>query len=86
MKMTASALKRHYELKTNGMFFTRNNMKFAGDTMSNFYVSAKPVTLTSISGEQRACWELTRRKPVKHGLWASRYFDIETFKVVHLAN
>lgn len=83
--MTASRLKLLYEQTQGGPYFTRKNMKFCGDTMSNYYVSAKPVEVTSIAGELYTCWELTRRKPVKHNAQFSVYFDTTTFKKIVLA-
>jgi len=83
-KMTASRLKASYESIIDGMFFTRNNMKFAGDTMSNYYVPAATVMVETWSNDQPIeCYELQRRKPVKHGLSGSSYFNAETFAIVH---
>jgi hypothetical protein len=77
--MTPSELKRNVERGADGHFFTRNNMKFAGDTMRNYGVRAKPVTIETYSYGEVQCWELYRKKPVKHGLADSAYFDIKTF-------
>lgn len=83
-RMTASELKRQYELHNpNGKFFTGENMKFAGDTMSNYYVPADTCLVMNFSGETFRCYELQRKKPVKHGLIKSAYFAIDTFKQIH---
>lgn len=58
-------------------FFSRCNMKFAGDTMRNYGVRARPVTIQTYSGAAE-CWELYRKRPVKHGLCASAFFDVQT--------
>ena len=72
--MNASELKHHYEINNpKGHFFTRNNMKFAGDTMKNYGVR-----------DTGSNWELYRRCPVKHGLNSSAYFDKVTFKQVYI--
>ena len=55
--MTASELKRKYEIAhPDGLFFSRNNMKFLGDTMSNYGVR-----------DAGTHWELYRKRPVKAG-------------------
>ena len=67
--MTPSELK--YNVETNGWdsyFFTRSNMKFFGDTMKNYGCRDNGDT-----------WELWRKRPVKHGLSSSAYFDKKTF-------
>lgn len=68
--MTPSELKRQYEsAHPNGLFFSRNNMKFLGDTMSNYGVR-----------DAGSHWELYRKKPVKQGVRNSMYFDKITFR------
>lgn len=59
-------------------FFTRKTMAFFGDTMRNYGVRK-----VQVNGE--SLYELFRRKPVKHGLRDSAYFNAETFERVHLA-
>ena len=76
--MTPSELKRKVEA-TGSLYFTRNNMKFAGDTMRNYGVRAKPVAIETYTYGKVECWELYRKKPVKHSLNASAYFDVHTF-------
>lgn len=63
----------------NSRFFSRANMKFAGDTMRNYGV-AGPVEITTNTGERLQAYELFRRRPVKHGLSASAYFCASTFR------
>ena len=82
--MTAAALRAaHESAHPESLFFSRENMRFAGDTMSNFAVAADPVTFTTYSGETVTCWRLYRRRPVKHGLRGAFYFDCETFERRH---
>ncbi len=71
-KMTTAYL-RLMVVRTGSYFFTSNTMKFFGDRMSNYGVRS--------AGEN---WELYRRKPVKHGLQESAYFNKETFERVHI--
>lgn len=83
--MTPSELKAQLERRgTETHFFSRRNMKFAGDTMRNYGVCS--AVITTNSGEENVeCWEVYRRRPVKHGLQASAFFrkdDLtQTFKV-----
>lgn len=81
-KMTPSTLKYHVE-QTGSYFFTRSSMKFFGDSMRNYGVRSKPVTVTNSLGESIECWELYRKEAVKHGLWESAYFNTKTFERVH---
>lgn len=82
--MTASKLRAmHESANPESLFFDRKSMRFFGDTMANYGVSPDPVAFTTHSGDKVTCWELYRRKAVKHGLRSSAYFDCETFKRVH---
>lgn len=81
---TASDLK--YAVESAGReshFFRRQNMRFAGDTMRNYGV--RRVTITDMRGDQIDSFELYRRRPVKHGLLSSAYFDASTFERVYPA-
>lgn len=91
--MTPSDLKFHVE--NNGHdshFFSRSSMKFAGDTMRNYGVRSATVrTAYDADGNYCAnhtegvaveCWELYRKRPVKHGLASSVYFAKDTFRRV----
>lgn len=79
-RMTPSELKWNYECATRGLFFTRENMKFLGDTMSNYGVRAKTVMLKTYTGDLVECYELYRRKPVKNGVNRSAYFSCNDFR------
>lgn len=95
MKMTPSRLK--YELENSGSnshFFSRENMKFSGDTMRNYGVRSAVIRTNynadgawmGKDGIDLEVWELYRRRPVKHGLKASAYFAKGTFVRVFPAN
>ena len=66
--MTPSELKVQVSRGRDRYFFTRHTMSFFGDTMANYGVR-----------DGGDVWELYRRKPVKHGLQGSAYFDKKTF-------
>lgn len=68
--------------RTETHFFTRESMKFSGDTMRNYGVRAQPITVQTYHGPVLA-WELYRKRPVKHGLSKSAFFDVETLQQVH---
>lgn len=63
---TASNLKMFVESGTDSYFFTRSTMRFFGDTMRNYGV--RHLTPGTI--------ELYRRRPVKHGLFNSAFFQV----------
>jgi hypothetical protein len=74
--MNAQELKYQYEqANPGGHYFDRSTMKGFGDTMRNYGV----ITAT-VNGKD--VWELYRKRPVKHGLFSSAYFDKQTFKQV----
>lgn len=88
--MTPSELKAAVEMCGHEPhFFTRSTMKFFGDTMRNYGVR-RTVIMSNFdtngqyreNGIEREVWELYRKRPVKHGLWASAYFDVKTYKRV----
>jgi hypothetical protein len=69
--MTPSKLKSQHELNNpESFYFTRESMKFFGDTMKNYGVRSHSVNT----------WELYRKSPVKNGLNTSAYFDKLNFK------
>ncbi len=78
--MTASELKAMVEA-TGSLFFTRDSMRFFGDTMANYGVRSATVDTWTQAGVE--CWELYRRRPVKHGLQSSAYFSKADFERVH---
>lgn len=70
--MTASELKYLYQSHhSSGHFFDRKTLAFFGDTMRNFGVR-----------NAGTHWELFRRRPVKHGLCSSHYFDKQTLQPI----
>ena len=58
-------------------FFSRENMRFAGDTMSNYGLRVIE------NSEGNKLFELYRKKPVKYGLQKSAYFDVVTLRKVN---
>ncbi len=79
---TASQLRAFVEASGNcPYFFTRDPMKFFGDTMRNYGV-AGPYEAERLSGGKVMVYELYRRRPVKDNNQESAYFDAETFKKV----
>lgn len=81
---TASDLKWHVEQAGHSPhFFTRDTMRFFGDTMANYGVR-QPVEVETLTGERVLAYELFRRRPVKHGVRASSWFHAETFARVYI--
>lgn len=80
--MTPSELKAHVSTGNDSHFFERSSMRFFGDTMKNYGVRANPVTVETYSGDQVVCWELYRRRPVKHGLTRSAFFAVDDYRRV----
>ena len=78
--MTPSELKTNVECGCDRFFFTRDTMKFFGDTMRNYGVYAQPVAIETYSGDTVKCWELYRRHPVKHGMCDSAFFAIDDYR------
>lgn len=71
--MTPSQLKYNHELlNPNSFYFSRDSMRFFGDTMRNYGVKTHAL-----------CYELYRKQPVKHGLNNSAFFDKESFVKVN---
>ena len=78
--MTPSELKyRHEQADPGSCFFTRDTMKFWGDTMKNYGVRA--TVISTRRNPETKVWELYRKRPVKHGVHSSAYFDAGTFEV-----
>lgn len=73
----------HEDAHPESLFFSRANMRFAGDTMGNFAVDAEPVTFTTYSGNTVTCWRLYRKRPVKHGGRGAFYFNCQTWRREH---
>ena len=76
--MTPSELKANVQ-ETEPYFFDRKTMKFFGDTMKNYGVRSAMI-------DNMPVWELYRKRPVKHGLKTSAYFDQKTFERVFPKN
>jgi len=72
--MTVAELKAKVEQGHDRYFFTRETMRFFGDTMRNYGVR-----------DNGATWELYRKHPVKHGLTSSSYFGKVTFARVFIS-
>ena len=71
--MNSSQLKYNHEsLNPESYYFTRNSMRFFGDTMRNYGVKT-----------HENFYELYRKHPVKHGLNNSAYFDKTSFIKLH---
>lgn len=81
--MNASELKRNLG-HTGTVFFNRENMKFFGDSMANFGVRKR--LIENNRGVEVECWELWRKRPVKHGLQGSHYFAVNDFRAVNKGN
>lgn len=87
--MTPSELKYQIESRNpNSHFFSRANMRFAGDRMSNYGVRTATIQCHDYdeAGNWKSgatvtveAWELYRKRPVKAGLQSSAYFNRETF-------
>lgn len=79
--------------QTGSNFFDRESMRFFGDTMKNYGCRAAEVTSNYDENDNYVenggivikVWELYRRRPVKHGLQKSAYFDRVTFRRVYPA-
>ena len=85
---TKSDLKHAVSSGTDSHFFDRSSMKFFGDTMANYGLRVTTINEHIGAGfnQQKTVYELYRRKPVKHGLKDSAYFDMDTFKRVFIVN
>lgn len=89
--MTPSELK--YQVEQAGHdshFFDRKAMKFFGDTMRNYGVTTCVIrshydlegNYADPEGVELEVWELFRKRPVKHGMKDSAYFDKKAFRRV----
>lgn len=76
--MTSSELRAKIEAsREEPYFFTRETMRFFGDTMRNYGV--RETIITTYMGEADVpVYELYRRRPVKHGLKDSAFFRKDT--------
>lgn len=79
--MRPSELKKRYEENNRpAMYFCRENMRGAGDTMSNYGVMAS--TVVDMYGKEREVWCLYRKFPVKYGVQTPTFFDKGSFRIV----
>ncbi len=83
--MTPSDLKYEVEKAGNSpYFFSRKTMKFFGDTLANY--GCRTAFIKREKSENMVeCWELWRKRPVKHRLRSSAYFRKDNFKRVFIA-
>jgi hypothetical protein len=70
-----SDLKYYVSRSTNPYFFSYKTMKFFGDRMSNY-------GLRSVVINNEPCFELWRKRPVKHGLQSSTFFSKITLEII----
>jgi hypothetical protein len=79
---SASDLKYLHETNDpHSSYFSRDTMKFWGDKMSNYGV--RKAKVKAFRGDEVIdAYELHRKKPVKHNLHESTYFDMNG-KVIH---
>ena len=93
--MNPTELKCKVEQGKDRFFFTRETMRFFGDTMRNYGVrdgGTMPYHWdnegNNYSDTPRTIevWELYRKQPVKHGLKDGAYFDKKTFRRVFKDN
>ena len=75
-----------YVSRTGSHFFDRKTLAFFGDTMKNYGIRATKIRCHYDNdgeyvdgGCDAYVWELYRKKPVKHGLTSSAYFDKVTY-------
>ncbi len=80
MTITFSELRQRVDA-TGSCFFSRETMRFFGDTAKNYRVVG-PVTVLSSGRTVVNCWRLDRKRPVKCGLQDSVYFSVRTFERV----
>jgi len=89
--MTPTELKHQVEQGTDRHFFARGTMRFFGDTMRNYGVRDGGAIESHWDNKGNnyretprtiEVWELYRKRPVKHGLTDSAYFDKKTYRRV----
>lgn len=80
--LTPADLKARVEQGADRHFFEPSTMRFFGDTMANYGVSAEPVTVTTHGGTVVRCWQLYRKRMVKSGLSGSSYFACDDYRRV----
>ena len=89
--MTPSDLKHEIESRRpESRFFSRENMRFLGDTMRNYGVRKTAIktdynaegNYTGRPTESVDVWELFRKRPVKCGVKSSAFFACDDFRRV----
>ena len=89
--MTPAQLKYNIEhTNDESHFFSRESMRFFGDTMANYGVRSATIVshynshgeFVSIDGIEVECWELYRKRTTSKGFTASAYFAKDTFRRV----
>ena len=80
-------------MATGSHHFDRKTMKFFGDTMTNYGIRETTIKTNwnatggyDEKGREIAVFELYRRRPVKHGLCKSVYFNKIDFSTVSPIN
>lgn len=68
--------------QTGSNFFSKDAMKFFGDTMANYSVPKNPITITDSQNNKVEVYQLKRKNPVKNGLHSTTYFNSKTFTSV----
>jgi hypothetical protein len=83
--MTPSDLKRHHETNNpDSYFFSRETMRFFGDTMSNYATSSRIYYMRGYDGSLTPCYRLTRKKPTRKGApITSWFFAVNGFTRLH---
>lgn len=89
--MNASELKsRIEEAGHSPYFFTRETMKFFGDTMRNYGVRSTTIRANYDAegnyvdgGIDVDVWELYRKRPVKNRYQSSAYFSKADYRRIH---
>lgn len=80
--MNASELKYKHESNfPSSLFFSRESMKFSGDTMGNFGVMSG--SIRQYDGSIAEAWILYRKKTTRKGFGGSFYFSKLDFSRIH---
>jgi hypothetical protein len=84
--MNASQLKALIESsRDDSHFFSKENMRFSGDSMGNFGV-AGPIPMTNPMDSKAPvilAWELYRRRANRKGLTGSTFWSVESTRQLH---
>jgi hypothetical protein len=81
--MTPSQLKAHVDA-TGSYYFSRETLRFFGDTMRNFAVYG-PKDVTQRDGTKVKAWQLWRKRATKLAAGHVAYFDTTTYEHVSAA-